>query len=282
MSKTVSDFILERLVEWGIHRIYGFPGDGINALIGGVQRADKEGKIEFVQVRHEENAAFMACAHAKFTGEIGVCMATSGPGAVHLLNGLYDARMDNQPVLAIVGQQARMALGGDFQQEIDLISLYKDVASDYVHMATVPDQVRHLVDRAVRIAMAERTVTCLILPNDLQELDAVEKPPKTHGSVHSGIGYSKPKPVPQKADLQRAVDLLNAGKKVSILIGAGALNAADEVVEVAELMGAGVAKALLGKDVLPDDLPFVTGAIGLLGTHPSYIMMEECDTLLMV
>lgn len=282
MSATVSDFILERLNDWGVHRIYGFPGDGINALTAAVRRAEDDNKVEFIQTRHEEMAAFMAGGHAKFTGEVGVCMATSGPGAVHLLNGLYDAKMDHQPVVAFVGQQARMALGGDYQQEIDLISLFKDVAGEYVHMATVPNQVRHLVDRALRIAISERTVTCVILPNDLQELPAPDKPPRKHGSVHSGIGISLPSVVPHKRDLERAAKILNEGEKVAILIGSGARNAADEVIQMADLLGAGVAKALLGKDVLPDDLPFVTGSIGLLGTNPSYMMMDECDTLLMI
>lgn len=282
MSGTVSDFILERISQWGVKRIYGYPGDGINGLIGGVQRAEEDGKVEFIQTRHEEMAAFMACAHAKFTGQVGVCMATSGPGAVHLLNGLYDAKMDGQPVVAFVGQQARMALGGDYQQEIDLMSLFKDVAGEYVHMATVPEQVRHLVDRAFRIAIAERTVTCVILPNDLQELDAPDAPPRVHGSVHSGIGITEPKVVPYEKDLREAADILNKGEKVAILIGAGARHAKDQVTEVAELLGAGVAKALLGKDALPDDLPFVTGSIGLLGTHPSYMLMTDCDTLLMI
>ncbi|HET8737824.1 MAG TPA: thiamine pyrophosphate-requiring protein [Pricia sp.] len=279
---TVSDFIVERLLDWNIHRIYGYPGDGINGFIGAVQKADKDEKMEFIQARHEELAAFMACSHAKFTGEIGVCMATSGPGAVHLLNGLYDARMDNMPVLAIVGQQALTSLGSDYQQEIDLVSLFKDVARDYVYMATHPDQVRHLIDRSIRIAKAERTVTCIILPNDLQEMDASDKPPHIHGAVHSGIGFSAPKVVPRTKDLQRAADLLNEGKKTAILIGAGAINAADEIIETAEMLGAGVAKALLGKDVLPDDLSFVTGTIGLLGTRPSWVMMQQCDTLLMI
>lgn len=282
MSATVSDFILERLNEWGVKRIYGYPGDGINALTASVRRAEEDGKIEFIQTRHEEMAAFMAGAHAKWTGEVGICMATSGPGAVHLLNGLYDAKMDHQPVVAFVGQQARMALGSEYQQEIDLISLFKDVAGEYVHMATEPNQVRHLIDRAVRIALSERTVTCVILPNDLQELDAPSKPPRKHGSVHSGIGITFPKVIPHTKDLKRAADLLNEGEKVAILIGAGARNAPDEVIEIADLLGAGVAKALLGKDALPDDLPFVTGSIGLLGTNPSYTLMDECDTLLMI
>lgn len=280
MSELVSDFLLKRLREWGITRVFGFPGDGINGLLGAFRRAGN--KPDFVQVRHEEMAAFMACAHSKFTDEVGVCLATSGPGAVHLLNGLYDAKMDHQSVVAIVGQQARAALGGSYQQEIDLISLFKDVAGEYVHMASIPAQVRHLVDRAVRIAKAERTVTCIILPNDVQELEAVEDPKRAHGTVHSGLGFSAPAVEPKEEDLERAADVLNAGTKVAMLVGAGALHASDEVAEVAELLGAGVAKALLGKAVLPDDLPYVTGPIGLLGTKPSWDMMTECDTLLMV
>jgi pyruvate dehydrogenase (quinone) len=279
MSKTVSDFILQRLNEWGLKRIYGFPGDGINGLVGAVGRAGKN--IDWVQVRHEEMSAFMACAHSKFTGEVGVCMATSGPGAVHLLNGLYDAKMDHQSVVAIVGQQARMAMGGNFQQEVDLVSLFKDVAGAYVHMATVPAQVRHLVDRAVRIAKAERTVTCLIIPNDLQELP-YEEPPRIHGALFSGVGFCQPRVVPSDADLKRAADVLNEGKKVAILVGAGALGATDEVLEVAELLGAGISKALLGKAVIPDEAPNCCGSIGLLGTKPSWDMMMGCDTLLMI
>ena len=279
MSKTVSDFLVERLNEWGITRIFGFPGDGINGIMGALNRAD--GKIDFVQVRHEENAAFMACGHAKYTGEVGVCMATSGPGAVHLLNGLYDAKMDHQPVVAIVGQQARAALGGSYQQEIDLISLYKDVAHEYVHMASVPSQIRHLVDRAVRIAKAERTVTCIILPNDLQDED-FQEPKRAHGTVHSGLHYSSPRLIPAYSDLQQAADILNSGKKIAMLVGAGALGATEQVIEVAELLGAGIAKALLGIAAVPDDVPYVTGSIGLLGTKPSWDMMMDCDTLLMV
>jgi pyruvate dehydrogenase (quinone) len=279
MAGTVSDFILKRLSEWGVTRIYGYPGDGINGLLGAFERAD--GEPAFVQVRHEEMAAFMACAHAKFTGEVGVCTATSGPGAVHLLNGLYDAKMDHVPVIAIVGQQARAAMGGSYQQEIDLISLYKDVASEFVQLAMVPAQMRHLVDRAVRIAQAERSVTCIIVPNDLQEM-AAEEPPRKHGTVHSGLGYSSPRVIPTEKDLHRAASVLNEGEKVAMLVGAGALHASTEVAATAELLGAGVAKALLGKAVLPDNLPYVTGAIGLLGTKPSYDLMVDCDTLLMV
>ncbi len=279
MAQTTADFLVDRLHAWGIRRIYGYPGDGINGIMGALERA--EGKIDFVQVRHEEMAAFMACAHAKFTGEPGVCLATSGPGAIHLLNGLYDAKLDHQPVVAIVGQSARMAMGGNYQQEVDLQSLFKDVAGEYVQTAMVPAQMRHLVDRAIRIARAERTVTCLIIPHDLQD-EKMAEPPRKHGSVHSGIGFSSPRVIPTDNDLRRAADVLNAGTKVAMLIGAGAMSAADEVIEVAELLGAGVAKALLGKAALPDELPFVTGAIGLLGTKPSWTLMDECDTLLMV
>jgi pyruvate dehydrogenase (quinone) len=279
MSATVGDFLIDRLHAWGVRRIYGYPGDGINGVFGALNRA--KGKIEFIQVRHEEMAAFMASAHAKFTGELGVCIATSGPGASHLLTGLYDARMDHMPVLAITGQQARAALGGHYQQELDLPALFKDVAGAFVQQASVPSQIRHLVDRAVRIALSERKVTALILPNDLQDLE-YEAPGRKHGTLHSGVGYRKPKTMPFPDDLQRAAEVLNAGKKVAILVGAGALEATDEVMAVAEKLGAGVAKALLGKAVLPDDLPYVTGSIGLLGTEPSYKLMTECDTLLMI
>ena len=281
MAKTtVSDQVVQRLHDWGVRRIYGYPGDGINGLMGALDRFGE--RMQFIQARHEELAAFMATAHAKFTGEIGVCLATSGPGAIHLLNGMYDAKADHQPVLAIVGQQARAALGGDYQQEVDLLSLFKDVAHEYVQMASVPAQVRHLVDRAIRIALDQRTVTCIILPNDLQELEAVQTPPREHGTVHSGIGRTSARPVPDDAGLRSAAEVLNAGRRVAILAGAGALHATDELIQVAEVLGAGIAKALLGKAAVPDDLPYVTGAIGLLGTQPSWQMMSGCDTLLMV
>jgi pyruvate dehydrogenase (quinone) len=280
MAQSVADFLVERLSEWGVKRIYGFPGDGINGIMGALDRASD--KVKFVQVRHEEMAAFMACGHAKFTGEVGVCLATSGPGAIHLLNGLYDAKLDHQPVVAIVGQQALSSLGGDYQQEVDLMSLFKDVAHEYVHMVSSPSQVRHLIDRAMRIAQVERNVTCVIVPNDIQEQDAVTEPAHQHGTIHSSIGYARARVTPPDQELRRAADLLNAGEKVAMLVGAGALHAADEVLEAADLLGAGIAKALLGKAVVPDDLPFVTGSIGLLGTKPSWDMMMSCDTLLMV
>jgi pyruvate dehydrogenase (quinone) len=280
MTKTVGDFLWQRLRDWGVRRVFGYPGDGINGLIGALDRA--QNNPEFVQVRHEEMAAFMASAHAKFTGEVGVCLATSGPGAIHLLNGLYDARLDHQPVLAIVGQQARSALGGQYQQETDLENLFKDVAGAFVQQASTPAQIRHLIDRAMRIASTDRKVTAIILPNDLQEEPAVEKPPHRHGTVHSGIGAPRSHLLPDEAELRRAAEMLNDGKKVAMLVGAGALGATDEVIDVAEKLGAGVAKALLGKAAVPDDLPWVTGSIGLLGTKPSWDLMQGCDTLLMV
>jgi pyruvate dehydrogenase (quinone) len=279
MTQTVGDFIVSRLHAWGVRRMFGYPGDGINGVFGALNRASD--KIEFIQARHEEMAAFMASAYAKFSGELGVCIATSGPGATHLVTGMYDARADHQPLLAIVGQQARSAIGGHYQQEVDLASLFKDVAGDFVHQASTPAQVRHLVDRAVRIARANRTVTALILPNDLQELP-YEEPARAHGTVHSGFGYRAPRIVPYQEDLQVAADILNAGEKVAILLGAGALGAAEEVIAIADRLGAGAAKALLGKAVLPDALPWVTGSIGLLGTEPSWDMMRDCDTLLMI
>src|SRR5207248_835135 len=219
----------------------------INGLMGAFNRG--EGRPEFIQVRHEEMAAFMACGHAKFSGEVGVCMATSGPGAIHLLNGLYDAKLDHQPVVAIVGQQARAGLGGNYQQEVDLTTLFKDVAHEFVQIAMEPAQIRHLVDRACRIALADRTVTAIIIPNDVQEAAAVEQPPHKHGTVHSGPGYKPPRVLPSDEDLDRAAEVLNAGERVAMLVGQGALGAGEEVATVADTLGAGVAKALLGKAV---------------------------------
>jgi pyruvate dehydrogenase (quinone) len=279
MSQTVGDFFWHRMHDWGVRTIFGYPGDGINGLLGALQRAN--GQFRFIQVRHEEMAAFMASAYAKFTGEVGVCLATSGPGASHLLTGLYDARLDHMPVVAIAGQQARTAIGGHYQQEVDLSAMFKDVAGAFVCQASAPAQVRHMVDRAMRIAKGNRRVTAMVFPNDLQEV-AYSEPPRAHGTLHSGVGYSEPMVVPKQQDLRRAAEVLNAGKKVAMLVGAGALHATDEVVAVAEKLGAGVAKALLGKAVLPDDLPWVTGSIGLLGTKPSWQLMSDCDTFLMI
>lgn len=279
MMRTVGDFVVDRLSMWNVDTVFGYPGDGINGVFGALNRAG--GRIDFIQARHEEMAAFMASAYAKFSGRIGVCIATSGPGASHLVTGLYDALLDHQPVLAIVGQQARNALGGHYQQELDLVSMLKDVAGAYVQQASSPSQVRHLIDRAIRIAVARRTVTAVILPNDLQE-EAYEDPPNQHGTVHSGVGFAAPRMVPHDRDIAKAADVLNAGEKVAILVGAGALNATEQVVAVADRLAAGCAKALLGKAALSDDLPWVTGSIGLLGTQPSYDMMMACDTLLMI
>src|SRR3954465_7273281 len=278
-SETVAAHILNRVHEWGVDKIYGYPGDGINGLLGAFHEVGD--KLEFVQTRHEEIAAFAAAAHAKLTGDVGVCLATSGPGAVHLLNGLYDAKLDHAPVVAIVGQQARMSLGASYQQEIDLGALYKDVAHEYVEVCMDPRQAAHVVDRAVRIALSQRTVTAVIVPNDVQEMP-YEGPPRAHGAVHSSPGWSAPHVVPEETDLRRAADVLNAGTKVAMLVGRGAKHATDEVLAVADLLGAGIAKALNGRAVVPDDVPYVTGSIGLFGTKPSDDMMQGCDTLLMV
>jgi pyruvate dehydrogenase (quinone) len=279
MAESVGEFMLRRLNEdWGVQRIYGYPGDGISGIMGGFQELG--GKPEFVQVRHEVIASYAACAHAKFTGEVGVCIATSGPGAIQLLNGLYDAKLDHQPVLAIVGQQKRVSLGSDWLQEVDLHALFTDV-SEFVQPCMAPEQARHLIDRGMRTAMSTRGVACIIVPVDVQHADA-EEPPKAHGSVFSGAGFSRVAAVPEDDELRRAAEVLNAGSKVAMLIGQGAAGAQDEVVEVADVLGAGVAKALNGRAALPDDLPFVTGSIGLLGTKASSDLMNGCDTFLMV
>lgn len=281
MSQTVGDFLIDRLGAWGVDRVFGYPGDGITGITSALRRA--QDRIEFVQVRHEETAAFLAGAHVKYGGgDLGVCLVTSGPGAVHALNGLYDAKLDGQPVVAIVGQQARTVLGGDYYQELDLGALYKDVAGAYVQTATHPAQIRHLVDRAARIALAERTVTAIIVPNDLQEVDAITDAPAEHARLRSSTDHTRPRVVPHDDDLRRAADVLNAGEKVALLVGRGAYGATAEVTAVAEALGAGVAKALLGRTVLADAEPWVTGAIGLLGTTASWHLMQECDTLLIV
>jgi pyruvate dehydrogenase (quinone) len=275
---TVGDFFVQRLHEWGVKTIFGYPGDGINGVLGALERA--KDKFTFVQVRHEEMAAFMASAYAKFSGEVGVCLSTGGPGASHMITGLYDAKLDHMPVFAITGQAARSSRGAHYQQELNLDRMFAD-AADYVQEAYVPAQVRHIVDRGLRIAKSENAVAVAIMPNDLSDSEYAE-PKMAHGFTRSGIGYSKPQVIPYAADLQRAAEVLNAGKKVAILAGAGALKATDEVVAIADKLGAGIAKALLGKAAVPDDLPYVTGSIGLLGTKPSSEMMEHCDTLLMI
>jgi pyruvate dehydrogenase (quinone) len=278
MADTVADRLIQRLKDWGVERIYSYPGDGFNAILAALQRAGNDPM--FVQSRHEEMSAFMACAHGKWTGRPGVTMATSGPGAIHLLNGLYDAKLDHAPVVAIVGQTNTTAMGGSYQQEVDLNTLYKDVAA-YVQTIMTPEQLPAVLDRAFRIAWAERTVTALIIPADVQEMEYTP-PEHDFKMVPGSIGYVRPRVVAPAEEIRRAAEVINAGERVAILVGQGARSAREEVVEVADLLGAGVAKALLGKDVLPDDLPFVTGAIGLLGTKPSYDLMMGCDTLLMI
>ena len=279
MAETVADVLLARLREWGVEQVFGYPGDGINGLLAAWGRADNN--PQFVQARHEEMAAFEAVGYAKFSGEVAVCAATSGPGAIHLLNGLYDAKLDHVPVVAIVGQTERSAMGGSYQQEVDLLSLYKDVCSDYVQMCTVPQQLPNLIDRAIRIARAESAPTALIFPSDVFDLD-YEAPGHAFKQVPSSLGTSWPSITPSPTAVQQAADILNAGEKVALLVGQGARGCVAELTEVADLLGAGAAKALLGKDVLPDDLPWVTGSIGLLGTIPSYKMMMGADTLLTV
>jgi pyruvate dehydrogenase (quinone) len=272
-----ADFFVDRLKAWGVRRIFGYSGDGINGVIGALQR---DGGIDFIQPRHEEMGAFMAVAHAKFTGELGVCLATGGPGATHLITGLYDARADHMPMLAICGQAETSVRGASYQQELNLDRMFADVA-EFVQEVSHPAQLAHVVDRAIRLAIARRAPSVIILPKDVQE-QAYEEPKRAHGFTRSGPGYSRPVVTPPGDELRRAAEVLNAGEKVAMLVGAGAIGAADEVVAIAETLGAGVAKALLGKSVLPDDLPFVTGCIGLLGTRPSSDLMTACDTLLMV
>lgn len=277
-SQTVGDFFAQRLKEWGIRTIFGFPGDGVNGLLGGLEKHKED--FQFVQVRHEEMAAFMACAYAKFSGDVGVCLSTGGPGATHMITGLYDARLDHMPVLAITGQAHRPTRGAHYQQEINLDRAFSDVA-EFVQEGTTPPHVGVILDRALRVALSRSTVAAVVMPNDLSE-SPYQAPPRKHGFTRSSPGYTRPIVLPRAEDLQRAADVLNAGSKVAILVGAGAKSATDEVIAVADKLQAGAAKALLGKSVLPDDLPWVTGSIGLLGTEPSSHMMDACDTLLMI
>ncbi|TCP42656.1 pyruvate dehydrogenase (quinone) [Tamaricihabitans halophyticus] len=280
MPETVGDFLLTRLRDWDVDQVFSYPGDGINGIVAAFGKSDN--RPRYVQARHEEMAAFQAVGYAKFSGKVGVCMATSGPGAVHLLNGLYDAKLDHVPVVAVVGQTARSAMGGSYQQEIDLQALLKDVASDYLVEVNVSEQLPNALDRAFRTAASRQAPTAVIIPSDLQEQEYF--PPQHEFKMVPSSKPSLPGSVwtPQDTELANAAEVLNAGEKVAILVGQGARGAADEVRQLAEATGAGVAKALLGKDVLPDDLAYVTGAIGLLGTRPSYELMRDCDTLLII
>ncbi|MDQ0584405.1 thiamine pyrophosphate-requiring protein [Streptomyces rishiriensis] len=279
MSVKVSDHVLQRLREWGVEQVFGYPGDGVNGLLAAWGRAGDEPR--FVQSRHAEMSAFQAVGHAKFSGRLGVCVASSGPGAIHLLNGLYDAKLDHVPVLAIVGRSHRSAMGGPYQGEVDLHTLFKDVASEFVETVTAPEQVPNVLDRAIRTAYARRCPTAVVIPADVQEL-ACAAPAHEFGTVPSGLGPSEGTTIPSEESLRRAADLLNSGDKVAILVGQGAAGARAEVERIAELLGAGVAKALLGKDTLSDELPYVTGSVGPFGTRPSYELMRDCDTLLTI
>lgn len=281
MSQTVAEHVLDRLRQWQVEQVFGYPGDGINGLVAAFGKDESAGP-KFVQTRHEEMAALAATGYAKFSGNVGVCLATSGPGAIHLLNGLYDAKLDHTPVVAIVGQTARSAMGGSYQQEVDLQGLFSDVASDYLVEVNVASQLPNALDRAFRTARARRAPTAVVIPSDLQE-QPYEPPGHAFKQVpSSGPHDAQPVLAPDPTALQAAADILNDGSKVAILVGQGARGAADELAQIAELTGAGIAKALLGKDVLADDLPYVTGSIGLLGTRPSYELMRDCDTLLIV
>jgi pyruvate dehydrogenase (quinone) len=282
MEKIASELLVERLADWGVDTVFGLPGDGINGIMEGFRRhADR---VRFVLVHHEEAAAFMACGYAKSTGRLGVCLATSGPGGIHLLNGLYDAKLDHVPVLALTGMQETQLLGTGYQQEVHLEKLYQDVA-DYDVMALVPGQIPALVDRAVRTALAHRTVSHLTFPNDLQVAAADQVPYEGVGPARlpaTAPVYAAPPGLPRAADLERAAAVLNQGSDVVMLVGSGALGARDEVLQVADLLGSPIVKTLPGKAVVPDDHPLTTGGIGLLGTRPSEEAMEGAKTLFMV
>jgi len=279
MARTTSDVLVDRLIDWGVTVVFGLPGDGINGIIEALRT--RQDRVAFVQVRHEESAALMACGYAKYTGRLGVCLATSGPGAIHLLNGLYDARMDGAPVVALTGQTYHDLIGTRYQQEVDLLSLFKDVAV-YNQQVLGAGHVRALVDAGCRAALSLRGVAHLTCPVDIQE-QAVkdDEPSRKKVEGHTSSAWRPPVTVPCDADIRAAADVLNSGKKTVILAGQGALGAGAELEQLADLMAAPIVKPLLGKAVVADDSPFTTGGIGLLGTEPSEVAMEECDTLLM-
>src|SRR6266567_3826706 len=280
MSRTAADILIENVIDWGVDTVFGLPGDGINGIMEALRT--RQDKIRFIQVRHEESAAFMACGYAKYTGKLGVCLATSGPGAIHLLNGLYDAKLDGAPVLAITGQTYHDLLGMHYQQEVDLLSLFKDVAV-YNQQLMGAVHVRNLVDEACRSALAARGVAHLVCPVDFQEQEiGKDEVSKKNVPGHSAVTWTRGIVVPRHVDLVAAARLLNEGKKTVILAGQGALGAGDELEQLADLMAAPIVKPLLGKGVVPDDSPFTTGGIGLLGTMPSEKALEECDSLLIV
>jgi pyruvate dehydrogenase (quinone) len=278
-ERTVSDVLVERLTAWGVDRVFGYPGDGINGVLGALRRA---GTPEFVQARHEETAAFMAVGHAKYTGGVGVCLSTQGPGAVHLLNGLYDARLDSKPVVAIVGQQQSTALGSAYQQEIDLVRLFGDVCAQFVQQAQTAEQVPMLIDKAFRTALATRSPTCVILPHDVQTLPAPDPTAQGHGVMVTSPGFRPARVVPRDEDIQAAADVLQSGERIAIFVGQGAYGAADEIIELADRLGAGITASLLGKPVIDETRPRHTGVMGHLGTTASDELMRGCDTLLLV
>ncbi len=279
-DRLVADLVVERLLAWGVHRVFGYSGDGINGFMGALRRAG--GDPEFVQARHEENAALMAVGHAKYTGEVGVMTSTQGPGAVHLLNGLYDAKLDHMPVVAIVGQQPTTALGAEYQQEIDLAALFKDVAAQYVQTVLAPEQAAMVLDRAFRTALATRSPCVVILPHDVQVSDAPEELPHEHGVVPTAPQWRAPRVLPTEEDLAEAAAVLNAGERVALLVGQGARDAGDHVRAVAERLGAGVTTSLLGKPWWDETLPMSCGVMGHLGTTASGWLLDSCDTLLVV
>ncbi|MGE0547404.1 MAG: thiamine pyrophosphate-requiring protein [Kofleriaceae bacterium] len=276
MASTVSDVVLERLAAWGVRTIYGYGGEGSSGLEAALARA--RDRVRWVRTADEQAAAFMAFAHAKITGELGACIATSSSGAIHLLDGLHAAHSDHAAVIVLIGQSSR-TVGSDYHKDIELRRLLTEVAPQRVNECQHPEHARHVTDRALRVALAEHTTTCLVVAQDIQDQPAEPSHP---GHAPSSPGFHPSNVVPAQRDLQEAAALLDAGSRVAMLVGAGALNATSEVMAVAAVLGAGVAKALLGKAVVPDELPYVTGALGLLGTQPSLEMMKQCDTLLVV
>jgi pyruvate dehydrogenase (quinone) len=277
MAKTTADLLVERLIEWGVDTIFGLPGDGVNGIFEALRTNQK--KIQFIQVRHEEAAAFAACGYAKYTGRLGVCLATSGPGGIHLLNGLYDAKCDGQPVLAITGHTFHDLIGTHYQQDVDLDKLFTDVAV-YNQRVTGPDHVINVVDEAIKGALTYRTVAHITIPKDVQEWSSESKRSAANVPAHSADLFAAATPVPSQELLAQAAALINRGSKVAILAGRGSLHARAEILQLAQTVSGPIIKALLGKAVVPDRDPYTTGGIGLLGTAPSQDAMQECDTLI--